>query len=157
MKLQQFISKVEEIRAVFGLYEDLRNRVAQVTAFEEVSTLEEMTDEQRAQVTSTAAELRARLDAVRTLLSNKTGTPDVDQAAERIEELSARVEQIQQLRRDYVLLRASLDLEMVMGQLPAEQRQKAEHSLGTMTARMEKSLELAQSLLPSSRLIQVLA
>ena len=153
MKLQQYISKVEELRATVGLYEELRGRVAQLVALESMSALEELTDEQHIQLEATGRQLRHRLDAATKLLCDKVGVADIDAAVERIEEVQARVEQIHQLRREQVNLRATLDLELTLGQVSIEQRQQAEEALVTMQRRMETALTRAEAVLPSNRLI----
>lgn len=155
MKLQQFISKVEELRATVGLYEELRGRVAQLNALEAMSSLEELSDEQRGQLDDTGKMLRSRFEAATQLICEKVGVADIDAAIERIDEIQARVEQIHQLRREQVNLRATLDLEMAMGQVSLEQRQQAEAALENQQQRMEMGLTRAEMLLPSSRLISL--
>lgn len=155
MKLQQFISKVEELRATVGLFEELRGRVAQLNALETMSSLEELTDEQRTQLDDTGRMLRTRFEAATKLICEKVGVADIDAAIDRIDEIQARVEQIHQIRREQVNLRATLDLEMAMGQVTLEQRQQAEAALANQQQRMEAGLARAETLLPSSRLISL--
>lgn len=157
MKLQQFISKVEELRALVNLYEELRGRVAQVSAYEVLTDSEQMDEEQKAQFVATASQLRERHDASVRLLTERFGVSDIDAAVERMDEIQARVEQIHATRREHVNLRATLDLELALGQVTAEQRQQAESALGQMIQRMEMGLARAEQLLPSARIVQVLS
>ena len=153
MKLQQYISKVEEMRATVGLYEELRGRVAQLAALESMSTLEELSDEQHTQLDATGRQLRHRLDAATQLLCDRVGVSDIDAAMDRIEEVQARVEQIHQLRREQVNLRVTLDLELALGQVPMEQRKQAEEALKIIQLRMDTALTRAEAVLATNRLI----
>lgn len=152
MKLQHLISKVEELKAVVGLYEQVQQALGQGVALQ--ASLEPDVDaEQRKTVDDTVASVESRMATITTLLCERTGAADIDEAVERVQHHIARLQQHQQIRSDQLQLRTQLDLELAMGGLEAEVRQQAENKIQAMQARLEMLVRQGEQALRGPSLI----
>lgn len=155
MKLQQTIAKVEEIKALSEMYEQARQTQAKAQAYADLLTAEsgDLSEEQKADIEKSLGEMAKRVDAVTTLLLERTSTRDIDDAMTALEELVIRIEQLHDARRSQLQLRASLDVEMALNTVSPERRQQAESALGQLQARIEMCVSRVEKLLPSANLI----
>lgn len=155
MKLQQTIAKVEEIKALAEMYEQARQTQAKGQAYADLLIEEggDLSDEQKADIQKSLGEMAKRVAAVTALLQERTSTNTIDDAMTALEELIVRIEQLHDARRQQLNLRATLDVEMSMNMVPAEQRQQAETALGQLQARIEMCVTRIEKLLPSASLI----
>lgn len=155
MKLQQTIAKVEEIKALAEMFEQARQTQAKAIAYADLLVEEggDMTDEQKSDIQRSLTEMGKRVEAVTKLLQDRTNTTSIDNAMMALEELIVRIEQLHDARRQQLNLRATLDVEMALGQVPAEQRQQAESALGQIQARVEMCVTRIEKLLPSANLL----
>lgn len=155
MKLQQTIAKVEEIKALAEMYEQARQTQAKAQAYADLLVAEggELSDDQKADIQKSLDEMGKRFEAVAKLMLERTGTTAIDDAMVALEELIIRIEQLHEARRQQLTLRATLDVEMAMGTVSAEQRQQAESTLGQMQARVEMCVTRIERLLPGANLL----
>jgi len=98
-------------------------------------------------------EMAKRVAAVTKLLQERTNTGTIDDAMTALEELIVRIEQLHDARRQQLNLRATLDVEMALNLVAAEQRQQAETALGQIQARVEMCVTRIEKLLPGANLI----
>jgi hypothetical protein len=151
MKLQQLIFKVEELKALVSLFEQMQQGYAQATMLRE--TMEGSSEEERAAVDEKLDDLKRRFEKVQLLLMEKTGGASEDDAVEKVQEHIARLQQFQQVRGEQLQLRTQLDLELAMGDVPLETRQQVENTLQSMQARLETLVRLGEQAFPGTRLI----
>lgn len=151
MKLQQLVYKIEELKALVNLYEQMQQGYAQATVLRESMTDE--SEEQLAEVDQKLTEMNHRFGKVASLMMDKTGGTDVDDAVERVQAHITRLQQIQQIRGEQLQLRTQLDLELALGDVAIETRQQAENALQGMQVRMEKLVQQGEQALPGPRLV----
>lgn len=151
MKLQQLIFKVEELKALVTLYEQMQQGYAQATVLRESMT--DASDEERAAVDEKLDQLKRRYEQVQRLLMDKVGASSEDEAVDKVQEHIARLQHFQQIRGEQLQLRTQLDLELAMGDVPVETRQNAENTLQGYQARMETLVRQGEQALPGIRLV----
>jgi chromosome segregation ATPase len=154
MRLQQYIARVEELKALVDLYEQMSGKYAQVSAYQASTAANpDVTEEQRTQLAASVTQLGTQRAALETLLTERTGASDIDTAIERFHAHLARLETYSNIRREQLQMRTSLDLELHLGTVPPETRQQAETSLDDMQTRLDGLLVLAEKSLPAPRVV----
>lgn len=152
MKLQQLVYKVEELKSLVSVFEQTQQGLAQAKAIQD-TIVNEADEEQKTKIADTVAQMTARLAAVEKLLVERTSASDVDDAVDRVQAHIARLQQYQQTRGEQLQLRTQLDLELAIGQVPAETRQQAESSLEAMQLRMEMLVKQGHDAFPRPVLV----
>jgi hypothetical protein len=152
MKIQQLIHKVEELKALVNLYEQVAQGLAQAHA---IMSSVPSSDEQDESLVSKVSEIETRYAHVRDLLIARTGAADESDAIEKVQEHMARLNHYQELRAEQLQLRTQLDLELVMGAVDPETRQQVENKLQSIQARLETLVRQGSDVLARPRLISL--
>jgi hypothetical protein len=152
MNLQHLIHKIEELKALHALYEQSSQGLASASALQ-LSLGPDASEDDQIKIEETVSALTGRRDGAVTLLLERTGGRDIDEAVSKIEEHLARLQHHQQIRNDQVVLRTKLDLELAVGTVPAETRQEVENNLQGMQLRLETLVRQGSDALAGPRLI----
>lgn len=152
MKLQHYVYKIEELKALVALFEQTQQELARGTAVLDALGSEADAEELK-KMEDTLATLRVRLNAVGGLLTDRTGTSDVDAAIDNVQAHMGRLAQYQQLRGEQVQLRTQLDLEMAIGEVEKDVRKNVEGQLTAMQQRMETLVQMGETSLVGPRLV----
>lgn len=156
MNVQKLLFKVEEMKALAELYEQTASARAKGSAMVQAFRSDpEHAPEDLAQMEESMALLGQRVEILEQLLCAAVGAEDVDAAAEKLHQHTARVEQFHRLRSEQANLKVALELEIAMGTISAEQRREAEHAVGSIQQRLEVLTMQGTQSFPGPKLITV--
>ncbi len=153
MELQKLVFKAEEHAAMFSMYNELRKRKAEVVAYSEMASLEELSEEQQQKVEETKAEVEARFQAVVDLLTTKFNCHTVDEAEDKLADLQTKLEAINRVRAELSMLKTQIEVESKLGTLDPNTRQQAEAMLDKHQRTIQVLYEAASAILPASKLV----
>jgi hypothetical protein len=154
MKMQQLVHKIEELKALVGIYEQVAQGLAQANMV--VASMDETTaEDQREAVMTKLAEIESRYTNLRKFLLERTGAEDEDAAIHKVQEHLARLSLYQDIRSQQLELRIQLDLELAMGAVDAETRQQVETKLQGMQTRLDTVVRQGADALAGPRLISL--
>lgn len=154
MTLQQAIAKIEEIKAALTFYEAARGNIAKAETLAELLP-DDATEEQRAQVQAQVEDVRRQYEAAVRVATTKTSAETIDDAVARLEELMARVTNLNTARQQELEFRTMLDVELELGNLTADQRLQAEALIDRQQKAQQAQLRKIELMLPSAKLIQL--
>ena len=152
MKYQHIAFKLQEAEAAWELFEKSRRQLAQVEATLALGDDGPQGDELD-QVRGIYETLERRTGAYEKLFLERTGASDLEDGMYRMQEIRARLNQIQERRSEHVALKAELEAELTLGSVTPEDRAKAEGMLEAQKRRMEVLCQQAEKSLPADRLI----
>lgn len=156
MNIQKLLFKVEELKALAELYEQTATARAKGTAMVEAfKATPEHAPEELTMMEEQLGHLGQRVETLEKLLCTAIGAADVEEAAEKLHQHIARVDQFHRLRSELANLKVSLELEIALGTISTEQRREAEAAAGMIQQRLEVLTLQGNQAFPGPKLITV--
>lgn len=156
MNVQKLLFKVEEVKALAELYEQTATAQAKGTAMVDAFRATPDHDaEELAKMEESLGMLAERTATLEKLLCTAMGVSTVDEAADKLHQHIARVEQFHRFRSEQCNLKVALELELALETITPEQRREAEAAIGMIQQRLEVLTLQGNQAFPGPKLITV--
>jgi hypothetical protein len=154
MNWQDYTFKIEELKAVVGLYQQAQQNMAQGQVLVDSARADESLDASaKEEMLQHEQQLRAGLSASENMLLQRTKSADVGAAILSVQEHVARSQHFDQLRGEQLRLQIAVELAKELGTATEEQLMEAEAKLGALQVQMDTLLRMAKVHLPSMLVI----
>lgn len=154
VSLQKLQTFMDECTALVELHEQVSSSAAKGRMM--MRTMDgNIEAEKLEELQQAVAGMEQREELVLRLLQDRLGGASFEETADRMHLQTARMNKARELRTELATLRVALELEIVAGQLPPEQRREVEAALQTMRQRYEATIQQALLAIPGPKLVQV--